>query len=87
MVDEELLKPSREYMAFLRAKIAAMEDETRQKIDWRPDDKERARELWHQFSLYAEPIRREIDAIGKVITDYYALQPAPPPFIVAAPSS
>ena len=77
-IDEELLRPSREHLAYLRGKIAALEDETRQKIDWYPDDKERARELWRQFSMSVEPVQREIDAVETVITDYYGAQTMPP---------
>lgn len=77
MVDEELLKPTREHLAMLRYKIATMEVETVEKVKRHPDDREYARELWYQFDLAVQPMRREIEAVVKVIADYYALQTAP----------
>lgn len=85
-IDEELLRQSWEHLAYLNGKIASLADETRQKIDWYPDDKERARELWRQFSMSVEPMRREIEAVGKAIADYYSAQ-AMPPVIVAVSRS
>ena len=83
MIDEELLKPNREYLAALQAQIKALQAETAQKVDWNPTDKERARELWRQYYLSVEPLRREVDAVVNVIADYYATQTSPPPILVA----
>ncbi len=79
MIDEELLKPSREHLAMLRGKIASMEAETAEKIKryGYDDDREYAREMWGQFHMAVEPMRREIEAVVKTIVDYYALQPLP----------
>ena len=78
-IDEELLKPSREHLASLREQIAAMEAETHEKIKRYGED--RARVLWNAFHLAVEPLRREQEAVLKVMTDYYALQPLPPQII------
>lgn len=75
-VDEELLKPSREHLAKLRGQIASLEDETYEKI--KRYGEEHARKLWSDFHLAVAPLRREQEAVLKVITDYYALQPLPP---------
>jgi hypothetical protein len=86
-IDEELLKPSREYLAQLRAQIAALEAETAEKIKRYGnsavmiDGQRYAKELWRNFNLAVEPLRREQEAVLKVITDYYALQPMPPQII------
>lgn len=87
MIDEELLKPSREHLASLRDKIAAMEAETVEKIRRYPHDRDYADELWHHFNLAVIPMRREIEGVGRVIADYYALQSEIPPMIVALPQS
>ena len=91
-IDEELLKPSREHLVQLRAQIAALEAETHEKIKLYDDesvmiDHQRyAKELWRNFNLAVEPLRREQEAVLKVITDYYALQPMPPQ-ILAPPTT
>ena len=69
-IDEELLKPSREHLARLRGQIAAMEAEMHENI--KHYSKEHARKLWREFHLAVEPLRREQEAVLKVITDYYA---------------
>ena len=79
-IDEELLKPSRERLASLRAQIADMEVETVEKIK-RCGDGAIKEDLWRNFNLAVEPLRREHEAILKVMTDYYALQPMPPVII------
>ena len=78
-MDEELLKPSREHLVSLRGQIAALEDETYEKI--KRYGEEHARELCHEFNLAVEPLRREQERVLKVITDYCALQPMPPVII------
>jgi len=78
-IDEELLKPSREHLALLRAQIASLEAETHEKIKRYGED--HARVLWNAFHLAVEPLRREQEAVTKVITDYYALQPIPPQIV------
>ena len=79
VIDEELLKPSREYLARIGAQIAALEAETHEKIKRYGED--RARTLWGDFNLAVEPLRREQEAVLKLITDHYALQPMPPQII------
>jgi len=75
-IDEELLNPSREHLARLRGQIAALEDETYEKIKRYGED--HAQKLWSDFNLAVEPLRLEQEAVVKVITDYIALQPMPP---------
>jgi hypothetical protein len=77
-IDEELLKPSREHLAQLRAQIASLEAETHEKIKRYGDDRAR----WNAFHLAVEPLRREQEAVIKVITNYYALQPIPPQIVI-----
>lgn len=79
MVDEELLRPSREHLAALNAQIATLQSQTAEKVENYPyDDKGRyATECWREFYLTIEPLRRERDAVGKVIADYYGLQAMP----------
>lgn len=87
MTEEELLKPSREWMAVLDTKIRQMEAETVAKIErYKESDPEYARQLWHEFNLAVEPMRREKDAVAKTIANYYGLQPMPRIFVAALPS-
>jgi hypothetical protein len=82
VIDEELLKPSREMIANLTAKIKQHEADTALNIrHWGRDDKEYAKEKWRQHYAAVEPMRREIEAISKVMADYYGLQAAPPKII------
>jgi ferric iron reductase protein FhuF len=84
MIDEELLKPSREHMARLDALIAKAEREMVERIErWGKDDKEYARQQSEEYYRAVEPMRRERDAVAKVIADYYALQPMPPQVVLA----
>lgn len=77
--DEELLKPGREYMALLLAKMEAMRAETVEKIERHGrDDKDYARTQWNECYRAIEPMRREYDAIAKTIADYYGCFPQPP---------
>ena len=78
MIDEELLKPSREHLAHLGAQIKAMEAETVEKIKrYGADDKKYAKEKWREYYLAVEPLRREQEAVVKLIADYYGLQAVP----------
>ena len=83
-IDEELLRPSREHLACLQSKIAAMEADAMERASRYPDDEEYVRDVWHRFNMTVFPMRREIEAVGKVIADYYALQADPPPIVVPA---
>lgn len=84
MVDEELLTPSRAHLAYLNAQIAVAEREMVEKIErWGKDDKEFARQQSSEYYAKIEPIRREREAVIKVIADYYGLQPRPPQLIAA----
>jgi hypothetical protein len=83
MVDEELLRPSREHLAALGNKIKEMEAETHNKVRrFARDDDELAKKMWRDFHRAVEPMRREMDAVGKVIANYCALQSDLPPMIV-----
>lgn len=82
-VDEELLKPSRKHLAHLNALIATAEREMVEAIErWGKDDKEYARRRSDEYYMAIEPLRRERDAVAKVIADYYGLQAAPPQIIL-----
>ncbi len=71
--DEELLKPSREHIAYLDALIEKSESETLEKIE-RVDDDVYERELWRRHYANTEPLRRERDCATKAIADFYGLQ-------------
>jgi hypothetical protein len=81
MIDEELLKPSRELLANLDARIRAEEVKTREKINRQTDGSEgdQAVEsaLWHQFKMTVLPLRRERDSVIKTMAGYYAMQTSP----------
>jgi hypothetical protein len=77
MIDEELLKPSREHIAYLDAKIKQSEVDTIEKIkrgSWLADYSD---ELWRRHHLAVEPMRRERDHVARVIADYYGQQAIP----------
>lgn len=77
-VDEELLKPSRDHLAYLGAQIKALEAETAQKIKrYGADDKDYAKAKWSEFYRATEPLRREQDAVVKLIANYYGWQAMP----------
>jgi hypothetical protein len=85
MIDEDLLKPSREMLAKLDAMIRFEERAMVENIErWGKDDKEYARRQSREFYARVEPLRREREGIAKVISDYYALQALPP--TIAVPS-
>lgn len=82
-VDEELLRPSREHLAYLNSLIAKAEREMVEKIErWGHDDAEYAYQQSAEYYRSVEPLRRERDAVIKVMADYYGAQP-PPPQILA----
>lgn len=84
MIDEELLKPSREYLAYLRAEIDRQHELAVSDIErYGYGEREYARQRWAEFNMTVEPMRREIEAVGKVIADYYCNQPMPPQIIIA----
>ncbi len=76
-IDEELLRPSREHMAMLDAAIKRSEIDTLEKIERFRGDEAYEQELWRRHYASIEPLRRERDAVAKVIADYYGLQAAP----------
>ncbi len=81
-IDEELLNPSRENLARLRAEIQRQEVLAANDIDrYGYGDREYARQRWSEFHMTVEPMRCEIEAVVKVMVDYYALQPRPSQFI------
>lgn len=81
-IDEELLRPSREHLARLRAEIQRQEELAAGDIErYGYGDREYARQRWSEFHMTIEPMRREMEAVVKVITDYYAAQPLPPQII------
>lgn len=85
MIDEEILKPSREHLAMLRAEIRRQEELAVGDVDrYSHGDKDYARQRWSEFHMTVEPLRREIEAVVKAMVDYYVSQTAPPPIIVPA---
>jgi len=85
VTDEEFLKPSREYLAYISALIKKAEVETREAVERHGKyDKEHARRLWSEFYQRVLPLEREREAVMKVITDYYGLKPKPFSVIVFA---
>jgi hypothetical protein len=83
MIDEELLKPSREMLAKLGAMIRIEERVMVENIErWGKDDKEYARQQSREYFAKVEPLRREMEAVAKVIADYYGQQVAPPAIVV-----
>jgi len=83
MVDEELLKPSREHLARLGAEIKRQEELAARDVErYGYGDREYDRQRWAEFYMSGEPLRREQEGVAKVIADYYGLQAAPPPMVV-----
>lgn len=81
--DEELLKPSRENLARVRAEIQRQEALAASDIEqYGYGDREYARQRWSEFHMTVEPMRQEIEAVVKVMVDYYALQPLPQQIII-----
>jgi hypothetical protein len=83
-IDEKLLRLSREYIALLRAEIRRQEELVVGDIErYGYGDREYASQRWSEFHMTIEPMRREMEAVVRTITDYYAAQPSPPQFIAA----
>lgn len=76
-VDEEFLRPGREHIAYIDAQIKKSEIDTLEKIEKFRGDEAYERELWRRHYASIEPMRRERDAVAKVMADYYGLQPMP----------
>lgn len=75
---EELLKPSREHLAHLNGLIAKAEREMVERIErWGKSDKEYARQQSEEYYRSVEPLRRERDAVVKVMADFYGAQAMP----------
>ncbi len=79
MIDEELLKTSRDHLARINEMIAAAEREMVEKIErYGSDDAEYSYQHYKEYYAKIDPLRRERDAVVKVIADYYGAQPMPP---------
>lgn len=82
MIDEELLKPSREHLALLRAEIESQRALAEGDIKrYGYGSREYARQRWDEFHMATRPMYREIEAVVKTMVDYYAAQPLPPQVI------
>jgi hypothetical protein len=82
MIDEELLKPSREHLALLRAQIQQQHELAASDIErYGYGSREYAQQRWDEFHMATGPMYREIEAVVKTMVDYYAAQPIPPQFI------
>jgi len=78
MIDEELLKPSREHLAMLRAEINRQHELAASDIErYGYGSREYASQRWDEYHMTVAALYREIEAVVKVMTDYYALQPLP----------
>jgi hypothetical protein len=78
MIDEELLKLSRENLARIRADIQRQEELAVGDIErYGYGDREYAQQRWNEFHMTVEPMRLEMEAVLKLMVDYYALQPLP----------
>jgi hypothetical protein len=84
-IDEELLKPSREHLALLRADIERQRELAASDIErYGYGSREYARQRWDEFHMATGPMYREIEAVVKLMADYYALQSDPPPMVFPA---
>lgn len=82
MTDEELLAPSRENLARLRAEIQRQQELAAGDIErYGYGDREYARQRWGEFHLTTKAMYDEIEVVVKTMVDYYAAQPLPPRFI------
>lgn len=85
MIDEELLKPSREHLALLRAEIESQRALAESDIErYGYGNREYARQRWEEFHMATGPMYCEIEAVVKTMVDYYAAQPLPPQIIHSA---
>jgi hypothetical protein len=76
--NEELIKPSRELLAMLNAKIKAAEKQMVDNIErWGKDDKEYARQQSREYYARIEPLRRQRDHVVKTIADFIDLHAIP----------
>ena len=83
MIDEELLKPSRERLAMLRSEIDRQHELAASDIKrYGHGNSEYARQRWDEYHMAVAPMHREIEAVVKVMADYYALQPLPQMIII-----
>lgn len=83
-MDEKFLRPNREHLIYLNGLMAAAEREMVQKIErWGKDDKEYAEQQTREYYAKIEPLRREHDAVMKLIVDYYQLQ-SPTSMVISA---
>jgi len=83
MIDEELLKPSREHLAMLRAEIERQRELAASDVErYGYGSREYADQRWSEFHMSVAPMYREIEAVGKVIADYYASRPRRPPIFM-----
>ena len=77
-IDEELLRPTREYISHLNGLIAKAEQVMVERIErYAHDDAEYAYQISKEYHLSVEPLRRQRDAAVKIIADYYGLQRLP----------
>lgn len=65
------------------AKIKQHEADTVLNIrHWGRGDEEYEKQKWREHYQWIEPLRREAEAVTKVIADYYARQAMPPIIVV-----
>jgi hypothetical protein len=82
-VDEELLKPSHDHLAMLRAEIERHRELAECDIErYGYGSREYADQRWSEFHMSVAPMYREIEAVIKVMADYYDLQTSPPPIFM-----
>lgn len=82
MIDEELLRPSREHLAMLRAEIQHQQALAASDIErYGYGDREYASQRWREFHMTTKPMYSEIEAVVKTMVDYYAAQPRPPQIV------
>ncbi len=86
MIDEELLKPSREHLARLGAEINKSYQRAIETASMYPDNEDHARAVWRRHHAEIEPLLRERDAVIKIMADYYGLQPMPPQIVAVSRS-
>lgn len=86
MIDEELLRPSREAIARIDVEINRQQELAARDVDrYGYGSREYARRRWAEFYMTVEPIRREREYVAQIIADYYGLQPMPQSRLTTAP--